>query len=187
MKCCRNFADNLENAEILIFQNLGIFQRKLLNFDRIACHFDGVVFRGFLSIPRILTELLSEKFEWFGPSPIEPFNPARDPSRRASGARSCSRGRGGRSCRRARGSTGRSSGGLCRPPRAGRSSRSCPARLRTSFLHYSAEGPPGTPTLTLYSELTLGLCTPCIQYPPEFSRYDVHPEQLNEINRLVCF
>ena len=27
-------------------------------------------------IPRILTELRSEKFEWFGPSPIEPFNPA---------------------------------------------------------------------------------------------------------------
>ena len=25
----------------------------------------------------ILTELWSEKFEWFDPSPIEPFNPAR--------------------------------------------------------------------------------------------------------------
>ena len=33
-----------------------------------------MVFRGFLWIPRILTELQSEKFEWFGPSPIEPFN-----------------------------------------------------------------------------------------------------------------
>ena len=32
------------------------------------------VFRGFLWIPRILTKLRSEKFEWFGPSPIEPFN-----------------------------------------------------------------------------------------------------------------
>ena len=31
-------------------------------------------FRGFLWIQRILTELRSEKFEWFGPSPIEPFN-----------------------------------------------------------------------------------------------------------------
>ena len=48
----------------------------------VACHFDEVVFRGFLSIPRILTELRSEKFEWFGPSPIEPFNLGR--SRRAS-------------------------------------------------------------------------------------------------------
>ena len=28
----------------------------------------------FLWIPRILTELRSEKFEWFDPSPIEPFN-----------------------------------------------------------------------------------------------------------------
>ena len=27
-----------------------------------------------IPIPRILTELWSEKFEWFGPSPIEPFN-----------------------------------------------------------------------------------------------------------------
>ena len=36
--------------------------------------FDQVAFRGFLSIPRILTELRSEKFEWFDPSPIEPFN-----------------------------------------------------------------------------------------------------------------
>ena len=33
-----------------------------------------MAFRGFLLIPRILTELRSEKFEWFGPSPIEPFN-----------------------------------------------------------------------------------------------------------------
>ena len=36
-------------------------------------------FRGFLSILRILTELRSEKFEWFGPSPIEPFNPGPAP------------------------------------------------------------------------------------------------------------
>ena len=28
-----------------------------------------------LIFERILTELRSEKFEWFGPSPIEPFNP----------------------------------------------------------------------------------------------------------------
>ena len=31
-----------------------------------------MVFRGFLWIPRILTELPSEKFFWFDPSPIEP-------------------------------------------------------------------------------------------------------------------
>ena len=37
-----------------------------------------MVFRGFLWIPRILTELRSEKFEWFGPSPIEPFNLGHD-------------------------------------------------------------------------------------------------------------
>ena len=35
-------------------------------------------FRGFLWIPRILTELWSEKSEWLGPSPIEPFNPGDD-------------------------------------------------------------------------------------------------------------
>ena len=29
----------------------------------------------FLNFERILTELRSEKFEWFGPSPIEPSNP----------------------------------------------------------------------------------------------------------------
>ena len=40
----------------------------------VGCYFDEVAFRGFLWIPRILTELRSEKFEWFGPSPIEPFN-----------------------------------------------------------------------------------------------------------------
>ena len=40
----------------------------------VECYFDGVAFRGFLRIPRILTELCSEKFEWFDPSPIEPFN-----------------------------------------------------------------------------------------------------------------
>ena len=28
---------------------------------------------------QVLTELSSEKFEWFGPSPIEPFNPDADP------------------------------------------------------------------------------------------------------------
>ena len=28
----------------------------------------------FLNFERILTELWSEKFEWFGPSPIEPFH-----------------------------------------------------------------------------------------------------------------
>ena len=33
-----------------------------------------MAFRGFLWIPRILTELQSEKFEWFGASPIELFN-----------------------------------------------------------------------------------------------------------------
>ena len=50
-----------------------VFLRPLLVFW-VECHFDEVVFRGFLWIPRILTELRSEKFEWFGPSPIEPFN-----------------------------------------------------------------------------------------------------------------
>ena len=30
--------------------------------------------RKFLNFERVLTELRSEKFEWFGPSPIEPFN-----------------------------------------------------------------------------------------------------------------
>ena len=50
-----------------------VFLRPRLVF-LVACYFDEVVFRGFLSIPRILTELRSEKFEWFGPSPIEPFN-----------------------------------------------------------------------------------------------------------------
>ena len=53
-----------------------VFLRPRLVF-LVACYFDEVVFRGFLSIPRILTELRSEKFEWFGPSPIEPFNPVR--------------------------------------------------------------------------------------------------------------
>ena len=37
-------------------------------------------FHGFLRIPRILTELWCERFEWFDPSPIEPFNLG--PSRR---------------------------------------------------------------------------------------------------------
>ena len=50
-----------------------VFLRPRLVF-LVACYFDEVVFRGFLSIPRILTELRSEKFEWFDPSPIEPFN-----------------------------------------------------------------------------------------------------------------
>ena len=40
----------------------------------LKCFFRDGAFRGFLWIPRILTELRSEKFEWFGPSPIEPFN-----------------------------------------------------------------------------------------------------------------
>ena len=31
-----------------------------------------------MNFERILTELRFEKFEWFGPSPIEPFNPGRD-------------------------------------------------------------------------------------------------------------
>ena len=35
-------------------------------------------FPGFLRIPIILTELWSEKFEWFDPSPIEPFNSDED-------------------------------------------------------------------------------------------------------------
>ena len=52
-----------------------------MNFERI------VVFRGFHSIPRILTELWSEKFEWFDPSPIEPFNLGFSGSGSASGAR----------------------------------------------------------------------------------------------------
>ena len=50
----RNFADISENGSI--FWMFSIFWRKFLNFARI------------------LTELWSEKFEWFGPSPIEPFN-----------------------------------------------------------------------------------------------------------------
>ena len=50
-----------------------VFLRPRLVFW-VACYFDEVVFRGFLSIPRILTELRSEKFVWFGPSPTEPFN-----------------------------------------------------------------------------------------------------------------
>ena len=40
----------------------------------VGCYFEEVPFRGFLWIPRILTEHRSEKFEWFDPSPIEPFN-----------------------------------------------------------------------------------------------------------------
>ena len=47
-----------------------------------------MVFRGFLSIPRILTELRSEKFEWFGPSPIEPFNSGLAPPAGPGSARS---------------------------------------------------------------------------------------------------
>ena len=38
MNFCRNFADNLENVEILnklIFRNIWIFKRKFLNFERI--------------------------------------------------------------------------------------------------------------------------------------------------------
>ena len=46
-----NFADILENVEIL-------------NFPK---------FRNYI-FERILTELRSEKFEWFDASPIEPFN-----------------------------------------------------------------------------------------------------------------
>ena len=84
MKFCRNFADNIilifnifENVEILlIFRN---FEFKFL--AKIPEFWKNVAFRGFLSIPRILTELRSEKFEWFGPSPIEPFNPENDPVR----------------------------------------------------------------------------------------------------------
>ena len=56
----------------------------------VECRFVEVVFfrdgafRCFLWIPRILTELRSEKFEWFGPSPIEPFNSGKDCARVAS-------------------------------------------------------------------------------------------------------
>ena len=49
-------------------------ENSCIKFLKELCHFDEVVFRGFLSIPIILTELRSEKFEWFDPSPIEPFN-----------------------------------------------------------------------------------------------------------------
>ena len=61
MKFCRNFADILENVET----------RKFLKFERLP------------------TELRSERFEWFGPSPLEPFNSAlstrgqRSPAREA--------------------------------------------------------------------------------------------------------
>ena len=54
------------NVEILNFPKFWIFKWKFLNFERI------------FSIPRILTELRSEKFVWFGPSPIEPFNSGDD-------------------------------------------------------------------------------------------------------------
>ena len=37
-----------------------------------------MAFHGFLRIPRMLTELWCEKFEWFDPSPIEPFNLGHD-------------------------------------------------------------------------------------------------------------
>ena len=53
MKCCRNFGDNLEDVEI--FWNFEFSKEK------------------FRKIP-ILKEF--EWFEWFGPSPIEPFNSA---------------------------------------------------------------------------------------------------------------
>ena len=90
MKFCRNFADILENVENFRFFQIFYLVRERspprclkavcfpflwpLLVSWVACHFDEVVFRGFLWIPRILTELRSEKFEWFGPSPIEPFN-----------------------------------------------------------------------------------------------------------------
>ena len=60
MKFCRNFADVLETLEK--FRNFGIF-----NFLR---YFK----RKFLNLERILTQLRSEQFVWFGPSPTEPFN-----------------------------------------------------------------------------------------------------------------
>ena len=54
MKFCRNFADNLENVEIL----------KFLNFLE--------------KIPVLKEFEWFERFEWFGPSPIEPFNSGPD-------------------------------------------------------------------------------------------------------------
>ena len=43
-----------------------IYVRKFLN----GC----LTWETYRNFERILTELRSEKFEWFGPSPIEPFN-----------------------------------------------------------------------------------------------------------------
>ena len=76
MKCYRNFADILENVEIF-----WIFYRKFLNFERL------------------LTELRSEWFVWFGPSPTEPFNSGR--RGRRPGRRRSRRRRASRACRAA--------------------------------------------------------------------------------------
>ena len=43
----------------------------------------------FCKIPKILTELRSEKFEWFDPSPIEPLNSGGHPRRRRRPGRGC--------------------------------------------------------------------------------------------------
>ena len=45
----------------------------LIQFSEIL-NFLAKIDLKFLNFERLLTELRSEKFEWFGPSPIEPFN-----------------------------------------------------------------------------------------------------------------
>ena len=61
IKICSDFDENLSEFRQILSKMLNIpdFFKFLMNSNKISW---------------ILTELWSEKFEWFGPSPIEPFN-----------------------------------------------------------------------------------------------------------------
>ena len=59
----------------------------MLKFSEFFEFFREIKNRNFQNFERILTELRSEKFEWVGPSPIEPFNLGAHRAHRARRAR----------------------------------------------------------------------------------------------------
>ena len=62
----------LESPEIqkIVYRNVQHFLHIFFEIYELF----SIFYRKFLNFERILTELRSEKFEWFDPSPIEPFN-----------------------------------------------------------------------------------------------------------------